>query len=382
MKICIVFPSDKFLSGIGYYGIRLSNALTKCSDISVIQLRNMLPKILFPGKDRVGKHITDLKLSDKIKVFNGMDYNNPLTWLNAYNFLKEEKPDVIILQWWTSSVSHMLLILKLFASCLNIKVVMEFHEVVDPLEESILPIKLYSKFMGRIIKRNLSGYISHSESDKLLLAERYDIDKDKINVIPHGLYDHYKLMDKHTSRHILNIENEAYVILFLGLVRNYKGVRYLIEAFNKLPPDILPKSKLLIVGEIWEDKENLLKQISSNITFIDEYIPDEKINLYLSTSDIIVLPYIRASQSGIAHIAMSVGKPIIASNVGGLKESLGKYEGVFFVSPMNSEEIKNKLIENFGNNRLYKPPTELSWSDISKLYIDILTSSSKKIKEQ
>ena len=161
-------------------------------NVSVICFRQLLPPFLFPGKSHVGKNISDLNFSPGIPVFNGMDYNNPLTWIQAYCFLKVQKPVVIVLLWWTFSVAHMQLLLKLFACLLHkSKIIVEFHEVVDPFEESILLIRVYSKITGKLLRENLNAYITHSESDKKLVAERYSIAPEKIRVIPHGLYDQY-----------------------------------------------------------------------------------------------------------------------------------------------------------------------------------------------
>ena len=132
-NICIVGPSKRFLSGISYYTIRLANAMAQEKNVSVICFRQLLPTFLFPGKSHVGKDISSLNFSSGIPVFDGMDYNNPLTWVRAYNFMKEQEPDVVILQWWTSSIAHMQLLLKIFAGLLNKpKIIIEFHEVVDP----------------------------------------------------------------------------------------------------------------------------------------------------------------------------------------------------------------------------------------------------------
>ena len=323
-SVCIVGPSKRFLSGISYYTIRLANAMSAEKDVSVVCFRQLLPTFLFPGKSHVGKNISDLNFLPGIPVFDGMDYNNPLTWVQAYQFLKAQKPDIIILQWWTSSVAHMQLLLKLFAGLLHKpKIIIEFHEVVDPFEESILPIRIYSKATGKLLRKNLDAYITHSESDKELIAKRYSISPEKIHVIPNGLYDQYgDLLDIKEARRSLSIKDD-FVILSFGLIRKYKGIPYLIRAFEQLPPEILEKSRLLIVGEIWEDRKELLDQIKASpsynhITLINEYISDDKVNVYFSAADVVVLPYLRASQSGIAHIAMSFGKPVIVSEVGGL----------------------------------------------------------------
>lgn len=377
--ICIVGPSKRFLSGISYYTIRLANAMSVEKNVSVICFRQLLPTFLFPGKSHVGKNISDLNFSPGIPVFDGMDYNNPLTWIQAYRFLKAQKPDIIVLQWWTSSIAHMQLLLKMFAGLLHKpKIIIEFHEVVDPFEDSILPIRLYSKITGKLLRKNLDAYITHSESDKELVAKRYSIPPEKIHVIPHGLYDQYgELLDTKEARKTLSIKDD-FVILSFGLIRKYKGTSYLIRAFEQLPTEILEKSRLLIVGEIWEDRKELLDQIKASpfcdhITLVDEYIPDDKVNVYFSAADVVVLPYLRASQSGIAHIAMSFGKPVIVSEVGGLKESMAKYEGTFFVSPGDVDSIKKAILSRFGERKHYEAPDQ-KWDKIINCYIELIQS--------
>lgn len=378
-SVCIVGPSKRFLSGISYYTIRLANAMPMEKEVSVVCFRQLLPTFLFPGKSHVGKNISDLNFSPRIPVFDGMDYNNPLTWIQAYRFLKAQKPDIIVLQWWTSSVAHMQLLLKIFAGLLNKpKVIIEFHEVVDPFEESILPIRLYSKITGKLLRKNLDAYITHSESDKELVAKRYSISPEKIHVIPHGLYDQYgKLLDIKEARRNLSIKDD-FVILSFGLIRKYKGTPYLIRAFEQLPSKILEKSRLLIVGEIWEDRKELLDQIKASpyhdkITLVDEYVPDEKVNLYFSAADVVVLPYLRASQSGIAHIAMSFGKPVVVSEVGGLKESMANYEGTFFVPPADVDSIKEAILGQFGERKHYEAPDQ-KWDRIINCYTELIQS--------
>ncbi|HEY3362858.1 MAG TPA: glycosyltransferase [Methanosarcina sp.] len=378
-SVCIVGPSKRFLSGISYYTIRLANAMSAEKDVSVICFRQLLPTFLFPGKSHVGKDISNLDFSPEIPVFNGMDYNNPLTWIQAYRFLKAQKPDIIVLQWWTSSVAHMQLLLKIFAGLLHKpKIIIEFHEVVDPFEESILPIRLYSKIMGKLLRKNLDAYITHSESDKELVAKRYSISPKKIHVIPHGLYDQYgKSLDIKEARRNLSIKDD-FVILSFGLIRKYKGITYLISAFEQLPSEILEKSRLLIVGEIWEDRKELLDQIKASpfhdkITLVDEYVPDEKVNLYFSAADVVVLPYLRASQSGIAHIAMSFGKPVVVSEVGGLKESMANYEGTFFVPPSDIDSLRNAILSQFGERKHYEAPDQ-KWDRIINCYIELIQS--------
>jgi glycosyltransferase involved in cell wall biosynthesis len=378
-RVCIVGPSKKFLSGISYYTIRLANSLAEGYDVSVVNFRNLLPKFMFPGSRHVGKDLSDLDYRSDVKVFNGMDYNNPLTWYGAYEFLKSEEPDVVILQWWTSSVAHMQLIVSLISSLLKAKVIVEFHEVVDPLEESILPIRMYSRVMGRLLVRRAERYVTHSESDKKLVVSKYRIPEDKVQVIPHGLYDQYRQVPQAEARKKLGLDGE-YVILTFGLIRPYKGIPNLIKAFGDMPADMASRSRLLIAGEIWEDREAVTQAINNSpyrdrITLVDTYIPDDSIPLYFNAADVVSLPYLRASQSGVAHIAMAFGKPIVVSKVGGLEESMADYAGTFFVPPGDVGAIRDALVHLYADKPGPYEPPKRGWDTTREKYEGLISST-------
>ena len=380
MKIAIIGPSRRYLSGVSYYTIRLSNALSDYADVKAILFRNMLPKRLFPGWRRVGKDLTELEFNKRVEVHEILDWNNPITWIKAFKIAKD--CDAIILQWWTSSVAHMHLSIELMNRLFEkIPTIIEFHEVVDPLESSIMPIKMYSKVMGKLVRRFADYYVVHSNADRDLIGKVYNIPKNKIYVIPHGIYDHYVKIDKNLAKERLGI-CEDFVILFFGLLRPYKGVKYLIKAFEKLPKKVIENSRLLIVGETWEDKESVelakRSRYSDKITVINKYVPDSVVSLYFSLADVVVLPYLRASQSGVAHIAMAFGLPIIATPVGGLKESLSKYNGTIFVNPKDVEGLSKAILRLYEDRRTYNPPEELKWNNIAKKWIEIISKISQK----
>jgi len=376
MKIAIFGPSKRFLSGVSYYTIRLSNALSELAEVKAVLFRNMLPKRLFPGWRRVGEDLTYLEFDERVEVHEILDWNNPFTWFRAFSLMKD--CDAIILQWWTSSVSHMYLFLELMNKIsAKIPVIIEFHEVVDPLENSILPIRIYSRIMGRLVRKLAAHYVVHSRADLELISRVYSIPEENITVIPHGIYDHYPKLKKEVARKALGIGDE-FVILFFGLLRPYKGVKYLIKAFESLPSEIVKRSKLLIVGESWEDKESKVlaknSKYSDRMLMVNRYIPDDEISLYFSAADVVVLPYTRASQSGVAHIAMSFGLPIIATKVGGLSESLGAYAGTTFIEPRDPDSIKRALIRVFNHRGHYPPPEDYRWENVALKWADLLNS--------
>lgn len=353
-KVCVVGPSTYFLSGVSYYTIKLANAINTSYDTSVLCFRKILPRRLYPGHKHVGKNLSKLSFSKTINVFDGMDYNNPYTWFKSALFIKKQKPDVIILQWWTSSVIHMMVFIKIISVIFKCKIIIEFHEIIDPFENNIAPLRLYSSYIGKILIHNVCGYIAHSDSERHLISNRFNIDVNKIDIIQQGIDVVHTKINKQDSKDILAIKDE-FIILSFGLIRDYKGIDLLIQAFNELPHDIISKSRLLIVGEIWENKTNFLNQIKTSanhnkITLIDEYVHDDMIELYFNISDIVVLPYRRASQSGIAHLSMAFCKPTIVSEVGGLKETMQGYDGTHFIRPGNVLDITTQITKLYYNN--------------------------------
>lgn len=373
-RIALVGPSTRFLSGISYYTIHLSNALSEWADVHAILFRHMLPKKIFPGWKRVGDNLSTATFRDEVASGEMLDWYDPFSWVRSAQQMKHA--DIVLFEWWTSSVAHMYLAIQ-FLLFRKVPVIIEYHEVVDPLEQSIVPIRLYAKIMGRMVRRFADHVVVHSQADMRLVQQMYRIPPDRISIIPHGLYDQYPLLERSTARATLGIREE-HVILFFGLLRPYKGVRYLIEAFNTLPDAFRSSSRLLIVGEAWEDEKSISLAESSpyreRITIVNRYVGDDEIPLYFSAADMLVLPYTRASQSGVAHIGMAYGLPIIATRVGGLEEGLQSYTGAFLIKPEDTEELGTMMIQCSERNGRFPPPGNLTWSSIGKEWSSLIES--------
>jgi len=382
MNISIIGPSKRFFSGISAYTICLANAFSKSNNVSVALLRNLLPKFLYPGKGHLDRQDYSLDFLPAIKTYDGMDWNSPPSWFRAYRFLKQQNPDVIIMQWWTSSVAHMELFLAIAIKLkIKAKLILEMHEIVDPLEESILPIRLYSRAMGKLLMSRSDAFVVHSLSVINQVAEIYHLSPDRVFAIPLGLYDvYYQHIDKQAAMAELGIE-EKFVILYFGMIRKYKGVPCLVEAFNRLPQDIAWHSRLVIAGEDWGDETSLGNVINSSrykgqITYRPEFVPDDMIPKYFSIADVVVLPYLRTAGSAVANIALAYGKPIITSDLETMRECLKDYEGAIFTPVGDSAAIAQKLTETYteyesGKPMVYNPPQN-TWDEITKQYEKII----------
>jgi glycosyltransferase involved in cell wall biosynthesis len=107
---------------------------------------------------------------------------------------------------------------------------------------------------------------------------------------------------------------------------------------------------------------------------VDRYVLDDEASLYFSAADVVVLPYLRSSQSGVAHAAMAMGKPIIATPVGGLAESLGDYPGTTFVPPGDEHALRRALLAP----RPDGCPPRREWDTVSERYMDVLEAAYEK----
>ena len=130
-RVCIVGPGTRFLSGITYYTYGLAGALAGEVRVSAVLMRRLLPRFLYPGRRRVGTDISTIALPDGVRAYDGVDWFWLPSLLGALRFLRREKPDVLVLQWWTGTVLHSFLALAFAARRRGARVVIEFHESLD-----------------------------------------------------------------------------------------------------------------------------------------------------------------------------------------------------------------------------------------------------------
>jgi glycosyltransferase involved in cell wall biosynthesis len=202
--------------------------------------------------------------------------------------------------------------------------------------------------------------------------------------VPHPVYENFgKAIPKEEARNALDI-HAAKIILYFGYVRAYKGLLVLIEAMKQLK-DIT----LLAVGEFYDDEAKYLQRVKalnleSNIRFVSDYVPNEQVAVYFSAADVVVLPYLSATQSGITQIAYNFDKPVIATDVGGLAEVIINEKTGFIVPPNDSGSLaaaiekfyrEEKENEFAGNVKIEK--IKYSWENLI-LNIEDLTDGNDK----
>ena len=305
-RVCVVGPGTRFLSGITYYTYSLINALSRSGHrTSAVLIRNLVPARLYPGRARVGKGLTDLRLPDDVPLVDGLDWCWGWPLVRALRLLGGERPQFLILQWWTGAVLHTYLILAIVARRLGSEVIVEFHEAQDVGEAGLPFVSRYMDLLGRSLLSRTTVRLVHSQFDVDLIETRYGL-SGHVALVPHAGYDYLPPQPplRAAPPGMINI-------LYFGVVRSFKGVEDLVAAFELLGPG-KGKFWLTLVGETWEGGDSLEQQIAAsagrdNITLANRYVTDDEVSGYFAGADIVVLPYHRSSSSGPLQIAMAKG---------------------------------------------------------------------------
>jgi glycosyltransferase involved in cell wall biosynthesis len=346
-KVCVVGSGPHFLSGISYYTNKLVNELGRRHRVSAILMRTLLPKRLYPGRDRVGTELAKFDYPAGSAVFDGVDWWWGRGIFRALRLLAGERPDFLVLQWWSGTVLHTYLLLAAFARLRGARVVLEFHEVLDTAEDAMPVVRRYVGALLPVLLRMTDGFVVHTEFDRVALEQTYGLGDRPVALIPHGPYDQYASVEEVESD---PDPDGPFDLLYFGVIRPFKGVEDLIAAFDGLGPDEAKDYRLTIVGETWEGCTEPAAMIArspyrDSIEFVNRYVTDAEVAGFFARADAVVLPYHRSSASGPLQLTMAEGLPVVVTAVGGLIEAVRGYEGAISVSPRDPDALRRAFTE-------------------------------------
>jgi len=212
--------------------------------------------------------------------------------------------------------------------------------------------RLFSHLLYHLADR----LIAHTNSIKTELVRTFHLPESRIAVIPHGNYVTFtdSTIPHQKAREALALADSRPVILFFGQIRKGKGLDYLIKSHRHVL-EAFPQATLIIAGRPWRESfvpyESLIRELGIDhaIQCRIEYIPDREIPFYFQSADIVALPYTRVYSSGVLQLAMSYGKPIVATDVEGLAEVVDNGQSALLVPPENEEELAKAIIHLLSN---------------------------------
>jgi glycosyltransferase involved in cell wall biosynthesis len=156
--------------------------------------------------------------------------------------------------------------------------------------------------------------VVHSEHGRGRLTDELGIDPARVHVIPHGAFDHLAA-DHGQPRQPPPLQTDRPVVLCFGLMRPYKGIDVLLEAWRGIED-----AELWIAGMPRMDISALRARAPAGVRFVARFITDEEIPAFFRRADVVVLPYREIDQSGVLFTALAFGKPLLLSDVGGFPE--------------------------------------------------------------
>jgi len=362
-EIAVISTSPSTKCGIGIYTENLYSALPKEKRDKIIILSNDF----YQGNVRYEKVWS-----------KGLDPLSPIKIF--YRIFKKDYKVIHLQHEWLIFGSLpanliyalVLFFLKLFGK----KTLVTFHTVFDlnRLTEETLktfnikyPLKLVKtviKFLTKLYAKASTLVIVHNKNMKKTLVKQYKILSNKVVVIPHFVKKLPKISQNEAKRK-LSLQDKKVILLF-GLIRKGKGYENVIKALQKVKK-LFPNSVLLIVGAIQtgelyqgeqyiKELEQLVKklELKDHVIFLTKYIPDQEVPTFFGAADILVLPYEKGksyySASGILHLAMNFGAPVIAAKTLQFSEVKNEENGKL-VEPEDTGSLANAIIELLKNDK-------------------------------
>jgi glycosyltransferase involved in cell wall biosynthesis len=194
------------------------------------------------------------------------------------------------------------------------------------------------------------------------------MDERIINIVPHGSYDIYL----QTSGVSMICDPEPGQVLMFGRMKRYKGLDILMRAASIVARHI-PKLKIILAGQ-GPELDRLESSLKDNPVFEirNRYIPAREVTQLFSSSTLVVIPYKEASQSGPLHLAYSMGRPVVATRVGAIPESLQHGREGLLVPANDPKSLAKAMIkilndrelaDRMGKTARLKADKELNWAD-------------------
>lgn len=328
------------------------------------------PDILFPGSSQF---VTEKDIADKIPSSRILNTVNPFSYVKAGGILKKMQPDIIINKFW----------MPFFAPSLGTVMKRNKASFRVCILDNAIP---HEKRVGDIA---LTKYYFNSIDHFIVMSDK--VKQDLLSLKPdanftfyhHPLYDHFpKKIKQEEAIEKLGLPKDKKLLLFFGFIRDYKGLDLLIDAMNYLDDDY----HLVIAGEIYGkfDKYDILirdNQLENKVSKFVRYIDDDEVALFFSASDLCILPYKDATQSGITGISFHYDLPIVASDVGGLREVIGEEGTGLMIEDINAKGISNKIKEYFSLDKssfiksINQFKEKASWNGLAKTILELQQQS-------
>jgi len=340
VKIAMIGPTHPFRGGLSLHTTLLCRYLRKGHDVSFYSFKRQYPGWLFPGKTDRDNSSEPLK---EPGVEHLLDSLNPWTWLKVVRRVAADRPDLVIIPWWTFFWAPQFLTISILLRLLSkSRLLFICHNVFDHDSRRL------SRFCARTVLPRGDFFIVHSEEDFARLSAFIDPGKITLGFLTSNETPTDAGLSQQDAKRRLGLSGD--VLLFFGFVRPYKGVQHLLQAL----PLILKERDLtlLLVGDTWAGDDSVERQIrelgiEKRIKRIDGYVPNEEVSWYFAAADLVVLPYVSATGSGVVQTAITFDRPVVATRVGSLPLTVEDGRTGYLVEPGDPAALAGAVLRFF-----------------------------------
>ena len=367
MKIGFLGPAYPFRGGIVQFSTQLAREFKHKNEIKLFSFKQQYPKLFFPGKDQFSKSENpDFTIISKLTPYN------PFTWFSTIKAINNWEPDILIISYW----------IPFFAPSFGF--ILKRLNKKTKLYYIVHNIDFHEKW---IFAKSLTRYAL--EKADLLVTLSVSVYNDANRLFPkkktvHGFHPVYNCYNfgkftKVSAKSELKLSGKK-VILFFGYIKQYKGLELLIRSL----PDVVNKienTHLLIVGEVYGDAKKYYQAIKETgmedrVTFINRFVKDEEIELFFKAADVLALPYIQATLSGVVQIAYDMELGAVATPVGSLAELMLDNKTGIMAEDVSKEAFADAIVRYFKLDQeelirnIKEESKKYSWEALAKLIIN------------
>ena len=338
--IVLLGPTYPYRGGNALFMTFLYQALVEKHRVDFINFSMMYPKLLFPGTTPYDVSQEHYQQVPSQRLMNSM---NPFSWWQTARAINRLDPELVVFDWYQPFFGPMFYGIGLFLNRKMKRRVLFITENVISHES-----RWIDKWMTRLGLTWAKAFLTLSkkvEEDIQALAGPRPVFRSELPV--YGWYSKDDQLDMTRARASFGISPDAKVLLFFGYIRHYKGLDILIEALARLRKED-PNYMLIVAGESYEDINQYSRQIDQlglkdHVQLHNLFIPNEAVAPYFVASDLVVLPYRSATQSGILNMAYGFDKPVLITDVGGLSEFVDEGKTGIIVDEPTPEVIASGI---------------------------------------
>jgi glycosyltransferase involved in cell wall biosynthesis len=278
-------------------------------------------------------------------------------YVKLIGYASKAKPKIFHLLWNNKFQSFDRIVLMLYYKWLGKKIALTVHNVNAGRRDS--KDSLFNRLTLRVQYHLTDHFFVHTEKMKLELVKEFDIRRARVTVIPFGINNAVPntTLTSSEARQRLGISDGQKVILFFGNIAPYKGLEYLVKAFQRIQDQdeayrLVIAGKPKDAGQYWAAIYASIRQHlqTGRILLRVDYIPDAETEVYFKAADVLVLPYTHVYQSGVLFLGYSFGLPALAADVGSLKDEIIGGKAGFVFKPEDPIDLAQAISKYFASD--------------------------------